>query len=160
MYFSPKIIVDTGPFFDFLLSEFWMHYYKKIPYKRLRYIRDEIFCGKLRSYFYNITLSTTPSVIVEIAYLIRGQVTNEIIVKFWKFVYNFFKNKELDEKFMSILNMNQEELAQFGPADVSLIELARSTHMPIFTGDSRLCSYCKSKKVETFFIYELTEMPI
>lgn len=163
MHFPPKIIVDTGPFFDFLLSEFWAHYYKKIPYKRLRYIKNEILRRKLRNYFYNTALSTTPSVIVEIAYQIRGQrpkLEPKIIAVFWKFVYNFFKNKKLDEDFISILNMSQEELAKFGPADASLIELARSTRMPIFTADSPLFFYCRSIKISALFIYELTEMPV
>lgn len=160
MYFSPKIIVDTGPFFDFLLSEFWMHYYKRISYEKLRYTNTKISCEKLRNYFYNTTLSTTPSVIVEIAYLLRNKVSNRTIVKFWEFVHNLLKNKNLDEKFISILNMSQEELAKFGPADASLVELARFTRMPIFTGDFPLYSYCKSRKIKALFISELTEMPI
>ncbi len=157
MYFPSEIIVDTGPFFDFLLSEFEVCYYRKVRYEKLQYIKNETSWNKLRNYFYNIDIYTTPSVIVEINYQARKHYKKQLLSIFWEFTYKLLENKKLKEEFISILKMEPKTVGLFGPTDASLIKLACLSKKEILTGDYSLWSYCRNRKIRTLFIFELTE---
>lgn len=158
--FPTKIIMDTGPLFDFLLASCWLRYFRTFPTKYLRYIENERQYKNLKDYIFSTELILiSPYVIAEINYQIRKKIKKEeIIYKFWKLAIEFLQDNKFQEKVVRITEIDIKEVVKFkGITDSSLIFLMRKTTLPVFTGDSSLWNYCKIKGGDSIFIYEITE---
>lgn len=158
--FPTKIIMDTGPLFDFLLAECWLTYFRTLPEKHLRYIKNERQYKNLRDYIFSTELIViTPYVIAEINYQVRKIIREEERDKFWKLTIEFLSDNKFQERIIKIIEINLQELSEWGITDASLISLGEKISLPVFTGDYPLWGYCK-KKVKggsSLFIYQITE---
>jgi predicted nucleic acid-binding protein len=160
--FPTKIIIDTGPLFDFLVASCWLTYFRTFPSKHLQYIKSKIQYNNLKDYIFSTELILiTPYVIGEINYQIRKMVRKkEVIYKFWKLAIEFLTDSKFQESTIKIVELNLQKLFKWEITDAFLISLMEKTKLPIFTGDSLLWNYCKVKGRDSLFIYEITEYRI
>ncbi|MEW6095620.1 MAG: hypothetical protein AB1567_03720 [bacterium] len=155
--FPTKIIMDTGPLLDFLLASC----FKTFPIKHLQYIKNERQYKNLRDYIFSTeSILLTPYVIAEMNYHVRKIKNKEIISKFWRLALEFLSDDKFQEEIIKIIEINLQELLEWGITDASLIILGEKTNLSILTGDSSLWGYYRAKGRSSVFINEITEYKI
>lgn len=148
-----KLIIDTGPLFDFLLVTYWLTFHNKFL-KKLRYIENQEHYKIIKGYIEIVrSIFITPYVVVEINYQFRKEYPNDgiAIEGFWKIFLEFFNNFNVCEESIRVNEMEYRELVKFGPTDASLFSLSKKIKAHILTGDSKLWKHCK----DSILIWEL-----
>jgi hypothetical protein len=153
------LILDTGPIRELVLFHAVSEYGFDKLRKSLRFIRHpESYnrCSKFIASFRQVT--TSASVVVELYHWIRDTDGNGQ-KKLWGRVCDEFRNMEMDEEVVRLLDMDVDFVSRFGPVDGSLLGLARrhaGRNPLILTSDRPLHGECKKAGLGVSHIDEVT----
>lgn len=153
-----KVVVDTGPLYEFLLLRFIDRTGFESFKKYLSYVtsdaekQDVLKDCFLR--FHNIL--TTPGVISEINAHIgkeskgpKLKTYSKEFKNFWAQTIEYFIEKNVQEEIIRLIEQNQILTVNHGPVDTSIIDLALRQSAIVFTSDMKLYSeYYKTKQPE------------
>ena len=143
--FPPQLprgpVVDTNILFDFLVWRFCTDIGIPVPD-----CVDVTFAAEnsrlaLRWYLEGAKpVHTSPHVLAEIHGLIKARAKwkEPGISEFWQYAQAELIRLQLAEHLIAIVNMNREDLGEFGPTDDSILELAAKTGRPVITEDGSL----------------------
>jgi hypothetical protein len=124
-YRRKLLILDTGPIRELVL----FHAVHELGFEGLRqnlhcildresYVRSTKFIGSFHG------KTTSASVVADLNYWIRKtEITGR--ERLWNRVYQEFDAMRMDEQVVKLLEMDISRVAEFGPMDVSIIEIAR-----------------------------------
>lgn len=153
------LILDTGPIRELVL----FHAVDRFGFERLRndlqFIKDRDSyerCGHFIASFRRKT--TSASIVAELNYWIRRTDPNGQI-KLWSRVYEEFRSMSMEEEAVTLVEMDLDSVARFGPVDVSLLKLAQrhADHNPlVLTTDSALRGECKRAGLGVSLLQEVT----
>lgn len=159
----PKAVIDTGPLFTALTLSFLQ---KRPELAHIRekheipnYLLDPTSQREFLDYIQNIPhLMTTSHVIGQLRS--RKQLTADIQAEFWQNAVDFFAEKKLDERCITLLEISQNGypkiIGALGPTDAGLIFLARQESCDLLTDDGRMGQWLgKDGKSYIKLIYEL-----
>ncbi len=153
------LILDTGVMRELVLFHA-VQVLRFIKLKRdLRFIKNQHSYQKCVQFMAGFRHKTTsPSVVAELHYWIR-KTDSPGHLKLWNRVYDEFNNMNIAEEVVKLTDMDVNQVARFGPVDVSLIEIARrnAEHSPcILTVENALCGVCEKANIRALSIEEVT----
>ncbi len=154
-------IVDTGPLFDYLLWRFSCSDYFKGAARsfQFRYLKTDSYREAVRWYFTRAKpITTCPQVIAEIHRHGEKQLRAPNLGYFWRFAQQELAELSLNEKLVTLAQMDGNILSSFGPTDTALLQLAgASSHssQPVFTEEGELAGKCREREVKVLRIAEV-----
>lgn len=146
-----KVVVDTGPLYEFLILKFADKTRRPHLKNYLKYVKDESKQDRLIQCFSQVkSLWTTPGVISEInahiRYSKRGPKLKPYELEtFWDHTILYFRLKNVSEEIIRLLEQPQSLVEQHGPTDISILELARRQSGTVFTTEGPLYSVCTAQ---------------
>jgi len=152
------LILDTGVIRELVLFHAVQEFGFERLRRELRFIKEREFyekCGRFVALFQRKT--TSASVVAELYHWIR-QTDPTGQKKIWNRVYEEFRATGMDEEVVRLVDMDINLVAEFGPVDVSLIELARLHFADtplVLTTDKPLHGKCKQAGLGVSHIQEI-----
>lgn len=152
---TSRVILDTGPLFDLLLSRFWSGQGRPNDENRLACCKQFNVRPEQLSRFLGMCqgIIIVPGVVVEIGRLARdeiersgGQRRGTSLAPFWRLVIRELQQVNADERWARFLSLDQGLIEEFGPTDTALIRCAQETgeeRVPILTHDEHLWGRCQ-----------------
>jgi hypothetical protein len=156
------ILLDTGPLRELITYQAVFRLRFRNLRKELQFIRESIPYEMLAAYLRSFqNVSTTPSVIAELGRWIQktGASGQE---RLWSLVYDELRALGLEEQMVKLLDMPRELVARCGPADVSLLTLAReqlASEPVVLTIDWQLYAEGLNAQVRAVQIQEIIGQP-
>jgi hypothetical protein len=157
------LLLDTGPIRELVLFHAVEHLRFQSLRGELRFMRDRPSYRKCSQFIASFRRRvTSASVVVELYHWIRdtdrtGQ------ERLWNRVYEEFEAMGMEEELVRLLDMDSRLVARLGPADVSLLELARrhvADKPVLLTAESRayagLYAACKNVGIDVYDIGRIT----
>lgn len=134
-------IVDTTVLFDFLLWRFCAETRTPLPGCFPDYSAMTDCMRAVQWYFEkHKPIHTSPHVIAEIHGLVksRAQWKGRRVSTFWQFAQEELARFRIEEHLVELAGMNREDLATFGPTDVSILEIAVEEGRAVIADDGAL----------------------
>lgn len=160
---AETFILDTGPLFDFLLLRFSEEASRERLREDLEYLKTDLYRRHFKEFMMRQKpFLTTPGVIAEIQGLSRRlpSLTRVDEGSFWTLARKEFRELGIDEEIIRLGEMQEEDLANYGPVDASLLELARRKQgehrrVAVLIGDERLWHRCQKQQIPVRWIHEI-----
>jgi len=140
------LIVDTGPIRELILHHAVFHFRFQKLRSHLQWLKTQASYDRCSGFIAAFRQKmTSASVVAELDRWIReteklGQ------AKLWNRVYDEFRNMQMQEEAVSLVEMKVDMVARFGPVDASLIGLAKrhqNLQPIVLTVDKKLCDECR-----------------
>ena len=157
-----KLIIDTGPLWDFLLMRCvrelgWQSVVSMLRANKQHTFNTDLYERKVTGFLSaHKPIYTTPGVIAEIngdANDFKGKKST-----FWTLARNELLQLGIDDKFIKFAEIQSQRIIDLGYVDASLIEIAikeYSYKCTILTDDDGLLKKCKSANIHTICTYEI-----
>jgi rRNA-processing protein FCF1 len=102
-------------------------------------------------------IHTSPHVIAEIHGLVQRRFDwhGPRLSAFWRFAQEELTRLMLDEHLIKLVKMHPEDLAEFGPTDDSILEVAVQTGRAVVTGESDLRGRLTRDQIRVLDRYEI-----
>lgn len=152
------LILDTGPIRELILHHAVFHFGFERLRSSLRWLTTQASYDRCSEFIASFRRKmTSASVVSELDRWIRktekyGQ------ERLWHRARDEFRDMDLNEEVVQLIDMNIEMVTRFGPVDASLIELAirHQSHNPVvLTVDSELCGQCRKAGFGVHLLEEL-----
>ena len=165
----PRVILDTGPLFDLLLSRFWGEQGRSIDENRLACRKQFNVSPEQLSRFLGMCrgIIFVPGVFVEVGRLARdelgrsaGQSRGMSLTPFWRVVLRDLQQMNAEERWARFLSLDQALIEELGPTDAALIRCAQETgeeRVAILTHDQFLWGLCRSQDVSCMLTSQILE---
>jgi rRNA-processing protein FCF1 len=142
-------IADTNILFDFLLWRFHTETQTGIP----EWLRDHLYSKPLReltSYLGGAgPVQTSSQVVSEIYWLAktRAGFRDRTLDSFWRLARLEFDQLELTEHLVKMPEMEFDDFVKYGPADASILVLAKRLDVVVLTQDGPLKDRCIEQEI-------------
>ena len=102
-------------------------------------------------------IHTSPHVIAEIHGLVKARAHwhGPRLSAFWRFAQEELTRLMLDEHLIKLVKMHPQDLAQFGPTDDSILEVAAQTGRAVVTGEGDLRGRLTKDQIRVLDRYEI-----
>jgi rRNA-processing protein FCF1 len=151
-------IVDSNVLLDFLAWRFCDEIKTPLP----GFLSDasaEKFTMQALAWFLDKAkpIHTSPHVIAEIHGLVQARADwrGPRLSAFWGFAQEELTRLRLDEHLIKLVEMRPNDLAEFGPTDDSILEVAAQTGSTVVTGDNHLRERLSEKQIRVLNRYEI-----
>lgn len=163
----PRVIIDTGPLFDLLLSRFWSEQGRLIDENRLACRKQFNVSPEQLSRFLGLyrEIIFVPGVFVEVGRLARDEIGRSArqsrgtsLTPFWRIAIRELQQMNADERWVRFLSLDQTLIEELGPTYAALIRCAEEMgeeRVEILTHDEALRGRCLRLRVSCILTSEI-----
>lgn len=163
-----QAVVDTGPLFDVL----GLNYAQELVEPKLANClqrlsgagqnfveRQALRDGYLQFFSKMRTLLTTAHVVGELQGLVKSRLKIDARDDehrfFWARSIRFLRQRNIDECLLRVIDLPDETVGRLGPADASVIDLARQRGCTVLTNEGNLKSLAIAQGIPCYLMREL-----